>query len=49
MCGKSGWIYNVDSTGLILSKALHEVPADVDKFNSKNITTQIIEEYKKIL
>ena len=49
MCGKSGWIYNVDSTGIILSKALHEVPTDVDKFNSKNITTQIIEEYKKIL
>ena len=49
MCGKAGWIYDVDSTGVILSKALHEVPTDIDKFNSKTITTQIIEEYKKIL
>jgi hypothetical protein len=49
MCGKSGWIYDIDSTGVVLSKALHEVPTDIDKFNSKTITTQIIEEYKKIL
>jgi glycosyltransferase involved in cell wall biosynthesis len=49
MCGKAGWIYDVDSAGVILSKALHEVPTDINKFNSKTITTQIIEEYKKIL
>jgi glycosyltransferase involved in cell wall biosynthesis len=49
MCGKDGWIYDVDSSGNILSKKLHPVPADVAKFNSKSITAEIIEEYKKIL
>lgn len=49
MCGKAGWIYDVNSTGDILSKKLHEVPEDINKFNSKSITAEIIEEYKKIL
>ena len=49
LCGKNGWIYNVDSTGTILSKKLHEVPTDLDKFNNENITKQIIEIYKNIL
>jgi len=49
MCGKAGWIYDVDSSGNILSKALHEVPNDVDKFNSKTVAANIMEEYKKII
>jgi glycosyltransferase involved in cell wall biosynthesis len=49
LCGKNGWIYDVDSTGTILSKKLHEVPTDLDKFNNENITKQIIEIYKNIL
>jgi len=49
LCGKKGWIYDVDSTGVIKSKELHDVPSDVDKFNSMNITKKIIEEYKLIL
>lgn len=49
MCGKNGWIYDVDSSGNILSKKLHEVPNDINKFNSKTVTSQILEEYKKIL
>ena len=49
MCGKAGWIYNVDSAGNILSKELHQVPADIEKFNSKTVAATIIEEYKKIL
>lgn len=49
MCGKSGWIYDVDSAGNILSKELHEVPSDIEKFNSKTVAATIIEEYKKIL
>lgn len=49
MCGKPGWIYDVDASGEIHNQKLYPVPEDIDKFNSKTITTQIIEEYKKIL
>jgi hypothetical protein len=49
LCGKKGWIYNVDNAGNILSKELHDVPSDVDKFRSDNVAKKIIEEYKSIL
>jgi glycosyltransferase involved in cell wall biosynthesis len=49
LCGKKGWIYDVDNTGVIKSKELHEVPSDVAKFNSQTIAKQIIEEYESIL
>jgi len=49
MCGKKGWIYDVDNTGMIKSKALHDVPTDIDKFKSDVVVKQIIEEYKAIL
>ena len=49
MCGKAGWIYDVDSAGNILSKELHQIPSDIDKFNSKTVAANIMEEYKKIL
>ena len=49
LCGKSGWIYDVDSSGNIKSKSLHEIPSDVDKFKSSAIVAQIIEEYKTII
>ena len=49
LCGKKGWIYDVDSNGNIKSKALHEIPNDIDKFKRGNVVKQVIEEYKKIL
>ena len=49
LCGKSGWIYDVDSNGDIKSKKLHPVPNDVDKFRSDIIAKQIIEKYKEII
>ena len=49
MCGKAGWIYDIDANGNIQSQKLHAVPEDIAKFNSKSITAEIIEEYKKIL
>jgi glycosyltransferase involved in cell wall biosynthesis len=49
LCGKSGWIYNVDNQGEITSKELHEVPTDIDKFKSENVAKEIIELYKSIL
>ena len=49
MCGKAGWIYNVDNTGNVLSKELHEVPSDIEKFNSSNVAKEIMKEYEAIL
>ena len=49
LCGKKGWIYDVDSNGNIKSKDLHEVPSDVDKFKSNLVVKQIMKEYENIL
>jgi glycosyltransferase involved in cell wall biosynthesis len=49
LCGKPGWIYNVDSAGNIIEKKKHEVPSDVNKFNSDEVAKKIKEEYIKIL
>lgn len=49
MCGKNGWIYNVDDMGNILDKKLHVVPEDIEKFKSDNVIKQIIKEYIEIL
>jgi glycosyltransferase involved in cell wall biosynthesis len=49
MCGKNGWIYNINETGQIINKSLHVVPEDLDKFKSGNVVNEIIKEYIKIL
>ena len=49
LCGKPGWIYNVDENGYILNKEKHEVPDDVKKFDGLEIAKKIKEEYIKIL
>jgi glycosyltransferase involved in cell wall biosynthesis len=49
MCGKGGWIYDVDSYGNILGKTFHAVPEDLDKFKSSGVVKQIIEVYKEIV
>ena len=49
LCGKSGWIYNVDDKGQILNKEKHEVPSDVSKFDYLEVAKKIKEEYIKIL
>jgi len=49
LTGKPGWIYDVDGNGNIKSKELHQVPEDLDRFNSKLVVKQIKEEYYKIL
>jgi glycosyltransferase involved in cell wall biosynthesis len=49
MCGKPGWIYNVDSTGRIINKQLHEVPSDVNKFYSSNVSKKIKLNYTQFL
>jgi hypothetical protein len=49
LCGKPGWIYEIDSGGHIINKDKHEVPSDIDKFKSENIASEIIEEYKSVI
>jgi hypothetical protein len=49
MCGKSGWIYNVDSSGNIIDKKLYEVPSDVEKYFSNSVSEKIKKSYIEIL
>jgi len=49
LCGKKGWIYDVDNRGNISSKKLHDIPSDIDKFKSENVAKEIIKEYEAIL
>jgi hypothetical protein len=49
LCGKKGWIYDVDSSGNIKNKTLNEIPTDVDKFRSDIVGKQIMEIYKSVL
>jgi glycosyltransferase involved in cell wall biosynthesis len=49
LCGKPGWIYNVEDSGHILNKERYDVPNDIDKFNSIEVAKKIKKEYIKIL
>lgn len=49
LCGKNSWIYNVDSSGIILNKELTTPPEDVDKFKSLEIAKKIKENYIDII
>lgn len=49
MCGKSGWIYDVNEKGEILNKKLHIPPDNIEMFYSSNICKRMKEEYEKIL
>jgi len=49
MCGKSSWIYKVDSGGFILSKEKYEPPTDIEKYHTMNVAQQIKDEYIKLI
>lgn len=49
MCGKKGWIYNINDNGNVLSKTLYDVPLDIDKFKVENVIKEIILTYENIL
>lgn len=49
LCGKPGWIYDVDSYGNIISKTFNSVPDDIEKYQAKNVANQIKNIYKSIL
>ena len=49
LCGKSGWIYNVNDKGDILSKKLNPPPDDLSKFYASNVAEQIKKIYTSII
>jgi hypothetical protein len=49
MCGKPGWIYNVDNMGNIVNKELFNIPDDINKFKSSNVSKTIRQTYLDIL
>jgi hypothetical protein len=49
MCGKPGWIYEINNNGQKLNKKLHNPPTDIEKFYLSNVVKQITIEYEKIL
>jgi len=49
LCGKPGWIYNVNDSGQILNKERFDIPKDINKFDYINVAKKIKEEYIKIL
>lgn len=49
LCGKGGWIYDIDKQGNILGKNFHPVPSDVNKFRSDSVAKEIIEIYKNVI
>ena len=49
LCGKPGWIYEVDKEGKILSKELTQVPDDVEKYKSDFSANKVFTLYEKIL
>ena len=49
MCGKPGWIYNVNEGGEILNKERVDIPSDINRFNSEEVAKKIKEEYIKII
>ena len=49
LCGREGWIYDVDSSGNINGVTLNGVPSDMDKFHSNNVMDKILTTYEEIL
>jgi hypothetical protein len=49
MCGKKGWIYDIDNNGNILSKKLYDIPSDIDKFKVENVINEIMSTYENVL
>ena len=45
MCGKSGWIYDVDEKGQIIDKTFASPPEDISKFYSSVVSREILKLY----
>ena len=48
-CGKPGWIYDIDLAGVVRSRTLHQVPADMERFEVGHVTDQIEALYRRCL
>lgn len=49
LCGKGGWIYNIDKNGHIVDKEFKEVPNDIEKFRADNVVKEIVNKYKEVI
>ena len=49
MCGKAGWIYNVNDAGKILAKNYVEPPLDLEKYYSSKVAQQVFDLYESVL
>lgn len=49
LCGKKGWIYDIDSTGRILSKKLADIPENINDFKAENVASKVLDIYQEIL
>ena len=49
LCGKRGWIYDVDKQGKVLSKKLHEVPDNLDEYKSDYAAKKLLSTYNNII
>ena len=49
LCGKQGWVYDVDSTGKILNKKLMDVPVDLSKYKSDFATKKVFNLYETVI
>jgi len=49
LCGKPGWIYNVDKEGNVLNKVLTQVPDDVEKYRSDFSAQKVFNLYNEVL
>jgi hypothetical protein len=49
MCGKKGWIYDVDNVGTVTSKKLCDIPDDIEKFKSDVVASKIYNEYVNLV
>ena len=49
LCGKQGWIYEVDNKGNILTKVLQPVPEDLEKYHADFSANRVFSLYEDIL
>ena len=49
LCGKKGYVYDVDKQGNIVNKVLMEVPEDIYKYSAEYSAKKVIKLYEEIL
>jgi len=49
MCGKKSWIYDVDKSGVVISKELSSPPQDINKFYGSTVCEKLVDSYLNII